>query len=591
MNIHIYTITSNHQQHRYRFLQPTATSVILIVGLLQSSHHPAQHLYSRYRLTNAFRTTTNIIVHKYNYKSTKNIQNQIHRQQHLHQNLLLNKMLSSSTTPTPPSTEQVSSQQQQRWMISPMERNGKRLPKASIQAVLITTACIPVWAVTVLPLSIIYQIGSMFVRQLKKITVSNPSHPPQPSLQISDTTTAVLDSGYVVEPSSIIPHSERTYDIVILGVTGFTGYLAARHLIKTYGIGGSTSSVKWAIAGRSIHKLNDVKERLSHEFDPPMDVSQLEMIVVDTSIPSTLPKLVAQTRVVATTAGPYTLYGNHVVEFCTKFGTHYVDITGEVDWIKTMIYTWQSTAQQTGAKIIPFCGHDSIPWDISAMVLQQKLYEEQGDYVSSMAFYDEMVGGAPGGTFATIMTNIEGKAIKAPRVAFDPFLRLPDGTKSDRVCNADLTMLPQKRSPPQWDEFPTDTKSSSSPKKWTTPFVMALVNSQVVRWSYALQSTMSHANTFTYSESVVHTNFSTAYVNYVGMILFGSMLFNPITAYLMKHYLLPKPGDGPSMQNMENKRKFASFYYHICYTNPLFMRLCAHLALYLLSLRLFMHTW
>jgi short subunit dehydrogenase-like uncharacterized protein len=71
--------------------------------------------------------------------------------------------------------------------------------------------------------------------------------------------------------------------------------------------------------------------------------------------------LVQNTRVVATTAGPYTLYGNSVVEFCAKFGTHYVDITGEVDWVKAMICQWQSTAQQTGAKLIPFCGHGTIP--------------------------------------------------------------------------------------------------------------------------------------------------------------------------------------------------------------------------------------
>jgi hypothetical protein len=201
------------------------------------------------------------------------------------------------------------------------------------------------------------------------------------------------------------------------------------------------------------------------------------------------------------------------------------------------------------------------------MLLQQKLYEEQKDSVDRMIFYDEMVGAAPGGTFATIMTNIEGKAVKAPRVEFDPFLRLPDGTKSTNVCNGDLSLLPKQLSPPQWkDEQTTDTKSS--PEKWTTPFVMALVNAQVVRWSYALRTrilgtkdstdtpTIRNPPAITYSEAVVHINAATAYVNYVGMILFGSMLLNPITAHIMKQYLLPKPGDGPSMKSMENKRMY-----------------------------------
>ena len=543
---------------RYHSRQRTVAATTIIITLLL--HHPQQK-HCRYWTTSAFqRSCINGVPTRYSYTKA-NIQNRLQlvpRTQYLYQTTHCKMTSSTTTTPSPPNKD--TDQQERLWMVSPMEQNGKRVPTASMQAVLMTTAFIPVWAITVLPLSILYQTGNLLVQQIQKLSNRKSS-------DTTVTTTTALDSGYVVDPSLIVPHPDRTYDIVVLGVTGFTGYLAARHLIQTYGIG---QSVKWAIAGRSSTKLNEVKVRLSQEFDPPMDVSQLEMIVVDTSIPSTLPNLVAQTRVVATTAGPYTLYGNHVVEFCSKFGTHYVDITGEVDWIKTMMCTWQTTAQKTGAKIVPFCGHDSIPWDISAMMLQQTLDQEQNDSVQSMIFYDELLGGAPGGTFATIMTNIEGKAVEAPRVAFDPFLRLPDGTKSDNVCKADLSMLPKQLSPPQWKELAT-TQTKSSPKKWTTPFVMALVNAQVVRWSYALQSiTKSSAEThspttsrhnnnnnpITYSESVVHTNAATAYVNYVGMILFGTMLLNPITAYIMKQYVLPKPGDGPSMKNMENKRTF-----------------------------------
>jgi hypothetical protein len=163
-----------------------------------------------------------------------------------------------------------------------------------------------------------------------------------------------LDSGHVVGPSTIVPRSERQYDIVVLGATGFTGYLAARHLAKTYGV---NQSVKWAIAGRSATKLEQVKSALALELNQPEIATSLETIVVDTSIPATLPKLVSVTRVVASTAGPYSLYGNSVVEFCAKFGTHYVDITGEVLWVQAMLCQWQTTAQASGAILVPFCGH------------------------------------------------------------------------------------------------------------------------------------------------------------------------------------------------------------------------------------------
>jgi short subunit dehydrogenase-like uncharacterized protein len=181
---------------------------------------------------------------------------------------------------------------------------------------------------------------------------------------------------------------------------------------------------------------------------------------------------------------------------------------------------------------------DSIPWDISAMELQSKLVQEQSDTAQSLSFWDELKGGAPGGTFATVIANVEGKAIEAPRVDFDPFLRLPDGSKSSNVCKANLSWLPAK---------------FRSTKQWTSPFVMAMVNSQVVRWSYALRSATG-PSTMTYTESQLHPNFATAMVNYAGLAMFGSMLLNPLTLYLTKTYLIPKPGEGPSMVAMETKR-------------------------------------
>jgi Saccharopine dehydrogenase NADP binding domain len=229
----------------------------------------------------------------------------------------------------------------------PIASHGKTVPQVSTTQFLFTAACVPVCAVTVLPLSVAYQVGKMALQPLLPSSQSKQPH--------------LLDSGYVVDPSLLIPRAERKYDIVVLGVTGFTGYLAARHLLTQYGVSNSGKSVpvQWAIAGRSREKLEKVQQRLQQECH--VDTSGLELIVVDTSVPSTLPQLVQNTRVVATTAGPYTLYGNSVVEFCAKFGTHYVDITGEVDWVKAMICQWQSTAQQTGAKLIPFCGHGAFP--------------------------------------------------------------------------------------------------------------------------------------------------------------------------------------------------------------------------------------
>lgn len=421
-----------------------------------------------------------------------------------------------------------------------LDRDGKRIPRASLSSFLITSAIVPVWAVTILPLSLAYQAGAATFRAIANDSTSNMSANDR-------SASTLLDSGYVVDPSQIVERSQRNYDIVVLGATGFTGYLAARHLASTYGAPSRTSAVQWAIAGRSKDKLEMVKQRLADELGNE-ELLKVDIIECDTSVASTLPKLVQQTRVVATTAGPYTLYGSSVVEFCAKFGTHYVDITGEVDWVKAMLCQWQETAQKTGSRIIPFCGHDSIPWDISYLKLQEVLRTQCDDKLKKVIFWNLGRNEAPGGTFATIINGLTGNSIKPPKMDFDPFLRLSDGSKSAYVCKADLP------------SFPFIAKNSnvglpsSRSKPWASPFLMAAVNSQVVRWSHAL---LGHGSRLaSYREASLDPDFKTAFVNYMSLLMAGSMLFNPISLSLVQKRMVPKPGEGPSMESMEKKSEY-----------------------------------
>ena len=50
-------------------------------------------------------------------------------------------------------------------------------------------------------------------------------------------------------------------------------------------------------------------------------------------------------------------------------GTHYCDITGEADWVSEMVDQFDDAARKSGAKIVSFCGHDCIPWDLSSKPL------------------------------------------------------------------------------------------------------------------------------------------------------------------------------------------------------------------------------
>ena len=105
----------------------------------------------------------------------------------------------------------------------------------------------------------------------------------------------------------------REFDVVVWGATGFTGALVAEYLLEQYGIGGS---LKWTIAGRNPDKLAAVKASLGTAAE------SLETILSNSFDETKLDSIVARTKVVISTVGPYAKYGSALVAACVKAGTH-----------------------------------------------------------------------------------------------------------------------------------------------------------------------------------------------------------------------------------------------------------------------------
>lgn len=253
------------------------------------------------------------------------------------------------------------------------------------------------------------------------------------------------------------------------------------------------------------------------------------------SVVSTLPTLVKDTRAVVTTAGPFAKYGSNVVEFCAKYGTHYVDITGESDWVQNMIVQWHETAQKTGAKLVSMCGHDSVPWDVTVMKLEEALPE--GEELVSVDCLNEVVGDFSGGTVETMMLSTSGQAIPRPKYGFNPLVMLPDGTKSSFTATYEPTLLVKK----------CPSISGRFASTYSAFFVMSIVNADIVKRSTALRQVSKNV---LYRESLALPDFKTAFCFHFGTIAFMTALANPITSMLLQKFVLPKPGQGPSREVM-----------------------------------------
>jgi len=254
----------------------------------------------------------------------------------------------------------------------------------------------------ILPLAIVLLVFILLSEILKKCFASC-------STKATYDATAISDS----DGEEMPPCSSRKYDLIVVGVTGFTGGLAADYMASAYG---KDDSLSWAIAGRSPKKVQAVLSRMK-ENNPGM--KEIDVIIADNMKIDDMMRLAMQTRAVASFAGPFLKYGSNLVRACAMCGTHYSDSTGEFDWIKQMIAYYHDTAVNHKCRIVPACGWDCVPSDLSLYLCYKALQEENED-LKSVKFGAVMKGAVSGGTLETVRTMLSRPNIPMPPLGFNP---------------------------------------------------------------------------------------------------------------------------------------------------------------------------
>jgi len=318
-----------------------------------------------------------------------------------------------------------------------------------------------------------------------------------------------------------------SYDLVVFGATSFVGQILTRYLAEHLSSG--TETLRWAIAGRSASKLDEVRQALG-----PLGES-LPVIVADAASEADLRALCAQTRVVVSTVGPYAFYGEPLVKVCAESGTDYCDLTGEVQWIRQMVTKYEAAARRSGARIVHCCGFDSVPSDMGVYFLQQQARQQWNSPATRVKMrVRTLKGGASGGTVASLM-NVVQEAASDPvlrKELLDPYSICPPAhgftAQQPRVMAAG---------------FDADFDA------WVAPFVMAAINERVVHRSNALSGN-AYGQQFSYDEGMLTGPglkgrlSALALVTGLGAFMAGAAI-KPVRG-VMARFLLPKPGEGPS---------------------------------------------
>ena len=324
----------------------------------------------------------------------------------------------------------------------------------------------------------------------------------------------------------------REFDLIVFGATGFTGRLVAEYLHLS-----GADGARWAIAGRSLDKLAQVRDELHL---PP----SVALLKADAGDEASLKALVARTRVVITTVGPYQLHGEPLATACAAGGTDYVDLCGEPLWMARMIDKLTPLAQRSGARIVFSCGFDSIPFDLGVVYLQSEAMQRFGAPLAEVrGRVARMKGAASGGTLASMMETIE--AIRRDRsllkVMVNPF-SLAGGFKGPKQPGD------QDASFDDWADA------------WTGPFVMATINTKNVHRSNALRG-HPWGEGFVYSEKMLTGKpgqgdkgrkkaLALARFTKLQNLALG---FTP-TRVLLRRFVLTQPGDGPNQAAREAGR-------------------------------------
>jgi short subunit dehydrogenase-like uncharacterized protein len=318
----------------------------------------------------------------------------------------------------------------------------------------------------------------------------------------------------------------REFSLILFGATGFTGRLVAEYLVAN-----APEGMKWALAGRNPQKLEEIRSRLGPRG------GMVAIIKADSGDAPSLEAMAKRTRVVCTTVGPYAKYGLPLVEACARNGTHMCDLTGETQFMRDSIDRFDALARDNKARIVHASGFDSVPSDLG----MQFLFEQLGPLARATLVVEKLKGGFSGGTIASLLGGLdEAKADRSRRkILVDPYALSPHREAEPKLGDErDLASF-------KFDDFTG---------QWIAPFVMASVNTRVVRRSNALQD-YAWGKQLRYAEvSGMKTGVRGAMRAAAMTATLGggmaALMFGP--SRKLAERFLPKPGEGPSEESRKN---------------------------------------
>jgi short subunit dehydrogenase-like uncharacterized protein len=168
---------------------------------------------------------------------------------------------------------------------------------------------------------------------------------------------------------------------MIYGANGYTGRLIAREAVRR--------GLRPVLAGRNQAAVTALAGELG-----------CEAVSFQLDQPAVIARNLQDFAAVLHCAGPFSQTARQMMDACITSGTHYLDITGEID-----VILWAAArserASGAGVALLPAVGFDVVPSDCLAAMLHQRLPQAR---VLQLAF--EAGGGVSPGTAKTMLESL-----------------------------------------------------------------------------------------------------------------------------------------------------------------------------------------
>jgi short subunit dehydrogenase-like uncharacterized protein len=234
--------------------------------------------------------------------------------------------------------------------------------------------------------------------------------------------------------------AERDFDVVVFGATGVTGRRVAAYLAERC----AETGTSWAAVARDRAKLDRVLGDAG--------VSPPETVLADVEDPPSLAAMAARSTVVLNLCGPYTHHGRPVIEACVAGGAHYVDLTGEMPFVRGVIEDFDAGASAAGVKVVQVCGFEALPPDLAVLLAAEAAREHWDDELES-ADLEVRIKGPPGVprpsdaiSGGTLQSLVAVAGSEDPSSITDPAVLITDPARAELVRRRSPISVAPRRS-------------------------------------------------------------------------------------------------------------------------------------------------